>query len=402
MNYNTNDACAFIDPLLDFPPELNGLKFTGDRLVKGGDRQSLQLVKYPYRLIAEDEGRQAVVDQWMGWWLRTEYAIDPTTPDPHWNSPTRTSTVWTNAGEAADCMNGRPFVYCINCGIILEHPSGQLSIGTKHIAKHYLTRFCQGTRAAVHAPPQTPFTPRIRTTPSSSTPSYSTEAFEHELVCVVIDSNWSFRSVERPSFKRFLDFLRPGTVITTRYKFDQMFHQQYNESRATLLNDIGPHTKMSIALDAWSAANHLSFLAVKGYYINTKWKLRERLLDFVPMRGRHTGESMATDVVKVLSDTNTTSRLLAVTCDNASNNKTMATSMEIQISNNNVDWNSNENIVPCLAHIINLVVQDIIQHLKLEASDELDNTGILQRRHISDVQSSVSVPNSLRKVRTVL
>ena len=181
-----------------------------------------------------------------------------------------------------------------------------------------------------------------------------------------------------------------------------MFHQQYDESRATLLNDIGPQTKMSIALDAWSAANHLSFLAIKGYYINTKWKLRERLLDFVPMRGRHTGESMATDVVKVLSDTNTTSRLLAVTCDNASNNKTMATSMEIQISDNNVDWNSNENIVPCLAHIINLVVQDIIQHLKLQASDELDNTGILQRCYISDIQSSVSVPNSLRKVRTVL
>ena len=62
MNIDTNNACAFIDPLLDFPLELNGLKFTGDRVVKGGDRQLLQLVKYPYRLIAEDEGRQAVVN----------------------------------------------------------------------------------------------------------------------------------------------------------------------------------------------------------------------------------------------------------------------------------------------------------------------------------------------------
>jgi hypothetical protein len=54
------------------------------------------------------------------------------------------------------------------------------------------------------------------------------------------------------------------------------------------------------------------------------------------MRRRHTSELIATDVVKVLSDTNTTLRLLAVTCDNASNNKTIATSIEIQISDNNV------------------------------------------------------------------
>ena len=199
-----------------------------------------------------------------------------------------------------------------------------------------------------------------------------------------------------------MDFLRPGTVIMSRYKFEQTFHKQYDKAKAALLSDIGTSTKISIALDGWSAANHLSFLAIKGYYINTNWKLRERLLDFVPLRGKHTGFSMAMEVMKVLDETKMKSRLLAVTCDNASNNSTMVTSIKQHLETENIDWSSDENLILCLAHIINLVVQDIIQHLKLAASDELTHTATLQRQHIEDVEARSSVPNSLRKVTVSL
>jgi hypothetical protein len=279
MDDDIDNSPGLIDSLLDFPAELDGLQFIGKRLIKGGDKRAIHLVKYPACLIAEDEARKVVVTVWMNWWSKTRYALDPTAPNPHWNSPTRTSEVWAQVGEAAQCESGQPFIFCIRCGIVLQHPVGLQSIGTKHIHNHRQTKLCQGTNDNVHAPPHTPFTPRVRTTPTSA-PIYSTKAFERELVRVVVDSNWPFRSAEQPSFKRFIRFLRPGAVITTRYKFMDMLDRQYKESKEALLDDIDPTTKISIALDAWSAANHLSFLAVKVYYINSNWKLRER-----PCRG---------------------------------------------------------------------------------------------------------------------
>ncbi|KAI1508820.1 hypothetical protein Ptr86124_012119 [Pyrenophora tritici-repentis] len=222
-----------------------------------------------------------------------------------------------------------------------------------------------------------------------------------ELVRVVIDSNWSFRTVERPSFHRFLRFLRPDTVIISRCKFKTIFKSQHEEAKRSILRDLGKSTKISIALDAWSAANHLCFLAVKGYYINKDWKLQEKLLDFLPMRGRHTGTSMADEVLHILLDTKTKTQLLAITCDNASNNSVLARTLQSKLQEVDIQWSARENTIPCLAHIINLVVQDIIQHLRLAATTELGARDTLQRRHIQDIETHISVPNSLRKIRAI-
>jgi hypothetical protein len=94
-------------------------------------------------------------------------------------------------------------------------------------------------------------------------------------------------------------------VIISRYKFGQLFKKQYTEATATLLSNLEENTKISIALDAWTSNNHLSFLAIKGYYINNSWQLCEKLLDFIPMHRKHTSASIAKEVIKVLSRINT-------------------------------------------------------------------------------------------------
>jgi alpha-D-ribose 1-methylphosphonate 5-triphosphate synthase subunit PhnI len=111
---------------------------------------------------------------------------------------------------------------------------------------------------------------------------------------------------------------------------------------------------------------------------------------------------MALDVLQVLSDTTTKSRLLAITCDNASNNRTIARAIQTKLGDKDIHWDANKNLVLCLAHIINLVVQDIIQHLKLEALIEVEAGETLQRRHVHEIQAQMSIPNSLRKVCTLL
>jgi hypothetical protein len=55
------------------------------------------------------------------------------------------------------------------------------------------------------------------------------------------------------------------------------------------------------------------------------------LLDFIPMRRSHTEVSIAIEVLQALRATNTTQKLLAITCDNASNNSTLTHSVESKL-----------------------------------------------------------------------
>jgi hypothetical protein len=384
------------------PQDLHRFKISAPQVVKGGERVNLHIVQYPPLLIEEDGERESILSTWNEWWSRTEWALNPSAGNPHWNSPTRHGQVWSQFGEAADSVNGHPYVFCLNCSLVLQHPTAK-GIGTKHLLNHLDTKGCKATLISIHPQLPTLFTRSSQSqsrSPHNSVPSYSTLDFEKELVRVVIDSNWSFQTIEQPSFQRFIRFLRPDAVITSRYKFQKMFWDQFQEAKASLLNDLGRSTKISIALDAWSANNHLSFLAIKGYYINIRWQLQEKLLDFIPMRGRHTGVSMAEEVLQVLSETTTKRRLLAITCDNASNNSMLARAVKLKLQDKDIHWSPEENTVPCLAHIINLVVQDIIQHLQLATSTEGVET--LQKRHVQEIEVQMSVPNLLRKVCTLL
>lgn len=378
------------------PTILKDFRTTALYIAKSGREKYITVVQCPRVTSKIENGpdKDAAI-AFYTWWEATDSAVHEKVK-PHWNSTARRGEIWNRFGEACHHETGFPYVYCLRCGNLLQHPSVG-AIGTTHLLKHLNTRSCLQTEIPKHDFPA-PESPLRSSKRPCTTQAYNSASMEYEIVRVVLDNNWSFRTVERPSFQRFISFLRPEAAIITRYKFGEWFKEQCSVAKKGLLQDLGPKTKLSIALDAWSASNHLSFLAIKAYYINDQWQLREVLIDFIPMRGNHTGSSMAAEVFTVLKEYKATRKFLAVTCDNASNNGTLATSLQKRLADDKVRWSPQENTIPCLAHVINLVVQDIIQHLKLAPSPELDDAQSLQQRHVSDVEETISVPNSLRKV----
>jgi hypothetical protein len=394
-------ACAVHSSITipELPPILHCFKLIAPRFIRGGGHETLHLVKRPTLPAEPNEQSEAILTTWNEWWHATIFGSNSSNTEPRWNSSARTGDIWSRFGEAAAIDTGNPHLYCLNCGLALQHPKVN-NCGTKHIINHLKSIQCLQQVTPLHNEFYTPLPQQTQRQPQTT--SYSIPVYEKELVHLVIDHGWSFRTVEKPSFQRFIQFLRPGAVIISRYKFGQLFEKQYTEATAALLCDLGVNTKISIALDAWTSNNHLSFLAIKGYYINNSWQLREKLLDFIPMRRKHTGASMAEEVIKVLSRTDTTSRLLGLTCDNASNNSVLSQLLEENLEEQSFTWSAKENTIPCLAHVIDLVVQDIIVHLKLSAAYDEQLGGTLQQHHIRDISTGISVPNSLRKVCPVL
>jgi hypothetical protein len=50
---------------------------------------------------------------------------------------------------------------------------------------------------------------------------------------------------------------------------------------------------IALACDAWTSTNKLAFLALVASYIDKDWKLHDVLVDFIELRGSHTGSNLA-------------------------------------------------------------------------------------------------------------
>ena len=133
----------------------------------------------------------------------------------------------------------------------------------------------------------------------------------------------------------------------------------------TLLTGHQPDTKVFINLNAWTSPNNIAFIAITGYFINHNWKLQEALLGFEHLSGCHTGRNMGRSVDDILIKYNLKKRFFAITTDNASNNKTFHQHVASIYSTFEQGYH-----VPCLAHIIQLAVKELLTNINSYASNE--------------------------------
>jgi hypothetical protein len=95
------------------------------------------------------------------------------------------------------------------------------------------------------------------------------------------------------------------------------------------------------------------------------------LIGFELLKSSHTGEYMAGILYKVLECFSITKQLLCITTDNAGNNGTMQKELEellnsLDVNNN---WSSDSTKIPCLAHVIQLVVKAILGAFNIKPAE---------------------------------
>ncbi|EED14179.1 hypothetical protein TSTA_103980 [Talaromyces stipitatus ATCC 10500] len=141
-------------------------------------------------------------------------------------------------------------------------------------------------------------------------------------------------------------------------------------------------------------------MAVTGYYLDQEWEYQEILLGFEPLSRTHSGINLGEVVLKILHQHQITNRVLAITTDNASNNNTMISSIQESIQSLELNNNSNIIRVPCIAHVIQLSLKDLLGQMKANPKNEMvemqwseDRIGPIhatnQRRMIVDTLNKV-------------
>ena len=101
---------------------------------------------------------------------------------------------------------------------------------------------------------------------------------------------------------------------------------------------------------------------------------------------------MADILYNVLKRFNITKRLLCITIDNAGNNGIMRKELEELLNNLDInnDWSSESTKIPCLSHVIQLVVKAILGAFNIKPTETEYSDDDINGRSISSAIVKVS------------
>jgi hypothetical protein len=118
----------------------------------------------------------------------------------------------------------------------------------------------------------------------------------------------------------------------------------------------------------------LTYAGITAHWVDSSFHLHDCLLGFEPLEGSHTGENLAQYVMETLNRFDLTKKLFCITADNATNNKTLSRAVARSLEEDEgIVFDAEGSLIPCLAHVINLAVQDFLQGLRV-LSDDANST----------------------------
>jgi hypothetical protein len=199
------------------------------------------------------------------------------------------------------------------------------------------------------------------------------EVLERNVIRWVVTDMNAFTTVESPEFQQiFRDIPGIEPPFTSRHTLRDRIVQEFYTQRAELKSELALTCRtIALSLDVWTSQNHLPILGIIGHWLTEGFEYQERLLEFTELQGTHSGENLASAVENMLIELNLEHKLISITGDNASNNEAMASELYFSLSNRLGEQDTNsallyrglDSYIRCLAHVLNLIVKDILRAL---------------------------------------
>ena len=324
--------------------------------------------------------------------------------------------------EAAAVNNGLPKLICKRCNAVMVNPRPR-NQGNQGMKTHLQSKQCLAAAAQDHGTEENRLIKgwniqRVRNQSlhvyyalltrmsvnktryaQKSTPDFNVESYHNAIVDTVLGLNLSFRAVENPAFRDLINLLRPGTEIPKRTMTTSLLNSRFKHIHNDLLAGWNGESKISLSVDNWSSPNHHAFMAVTAYYITNNWTYQTALIDFIPLVKAHTGVYMARQLMRTIKQLKIQRHFLALATDSASNNTTLADSLEERLGREKVSWSAKTMHIPCFAHIINLAVQALLRGMNASPQNQSLATETANEEVLPE---GTSLKVTLDKVRGIL
>ena len=329
-------------------------------------------------------------ESWMEWWQGTPGYLAYTAKYAgkkkiRWNSDLRGTEVWKYFQQCADRLGsaiGTPRVMCIMCRKVLAHPSGT---GTSSMHDHNRSSACLKSRKIngydgwAGSPPGTDVLTllqkgtktgnRRRIIDLAIPAGFNQHDFEEYFLKAFLATNLAFNCSNNLAFRRVFKYIRPGVEIPSPTTLTRHLKRLGNSTVDDIRTGLPAEGKISLAADTWTSPNKLAFLAIVAYWISDSWQLEEVLIGFEEIKGSHTGANMAGIINDVLAKYGIQDRILGFTTDSASNNRTLTEALNNAWSLLSVEWCQLENHIPCMAHVVQLILGAFMSSIKVKSRD---------------------------------
>ncbi|GBC49849.2 zinc finger BED domain-containing protein RICESLEEPER 2-like [Rhizophagus irregularis DAOM 181602=DAOM 197198] len=178
---------------------------------------------------------------------------------------------------------------------------------------------------------------------------FSNEIFRKNLAEWIAADDQPFTVVESPEFHHVIHSCNPMAFIpsadTVKTDILKLYKTHQSNMQDLLQNTPG---KISFAIDAWTSPNIIGFLEP------------------------HSGANLAKAFAACLQEKKILTKILGITADNAANNNTFLKSFEHTCTENRINFHHKRNHIRCIAHIMNLTVQEILKQIKAEEAQDED------------------------------
>ena len=187
------------------------------------------------------------------------------------------------------------------------------------------------------------------------------------LVLWVVDDKQAFQVVEKASFKNLVSKLNKNFSVPARRTLCRGLVEEYHvgeqEFRAIVESIPG---RVAITCDGWSSRVMRGFFVITLHWIDTDWKLRSAVLEFIYFPPPHNQFTTSELILSVLKNYNLNTKIREVTTDSGSEmppamnhvRGELNQQLELKLTG---DWH-----IRCVCHIMNRTVIDCGNLVKIE------------------------------------
>ena len=164
----------------------------------------------------------------------------------------------------------------------------------------------------------------------------------------------------------------------------------------------------SLVFDIWISSSQNGYLGIILSYIDSDFNLIYKLISFEELLEAYTSLNIYTEFIDTLNSyRELTNNIISITRDNASNNNTFISIFKKNTTNKSLYD------IRCSAHILNLVIQDILQDYILNKKAENDinsysnsiitsNNTTTDNTNNNNIDSNITITAKIRKIATLI
>nr|KAJ0185253.1 hypothetical protein LSAT_V11C900470400 [Lactuca sativa] len=152
-------------------------------------------------------------------------------------------------------------------------------------------------------------------------PKFSQERIRELLIEAIIKHDLPFSFVEYEGIRNICKYLEPNSshicMNTTKADIKKLHASHCVRLRGELLKC---PSRICLTSDAWTSIVTDGYLSLTAHYVDSKWVLQKRILNFSEFPPPHTGVAIAEKLSRLIKSWGIERKLFSITLDNASSN----------------------------------------------------------------------------------